>query len=133
MTKETITRLFVGGTIAFIAGVVVCVVGVVALFASGVFVMRGPDVVGFTGTPGAWALVGVCAIGCVAMLGGAIAGLISWIGALLNTARLENKGWFVGLLLLGLWCFGFVAMIAYLIAGPDGTNQRQSRPIQAPA
>ena len=132
MSKPTITKLFLGGTIAFVAGVAVCVAAVVALFASGAFVMRGPDVVGFNGTPGAWALVGVCAIGCLAMLGGAIAGLVSWIGALLNTAQLENKGWFIGLLLLGLWCFGFVAMIAYLIAGPDGT-ERQFRPVPAAA
>ena len=47
---------------------------------------------------------------------------MSWIGALLNTAQLESKAWFVALLLLGIFNFGFFAMIAYLIAGPDGTT-----------
>jgi hypothetical protein len=132
MSKPMITKLFVGGTIAFVAGVVVCVAAVIGLFASGAFLMRGPDVVGFNGTPGAWALVGVCAIACLAILSGAVAGLVSWIGALLNTVQLENKSWFIALLLLGLWCFGFVAMIAYLIAGPDGTEP-QSRRVPAAA
>ncbi len=55
-------------------------------------------------------------------LGGLIVGFVSWIGALLNTAKLERKKWFVGLLLLGIFNFGFFAMIAYLIAGPDGAT-----------
>jgi uncharacterized membrane protein len=54
------------------------------------------------------------------MIGGFIGGLVSWIGALLNTAELQDKTWFVLLLVLGLLSFGLMAMIAYLIAGPDG-------------
>jgi len=50
---------------------------------------------------------------------------VSWIGALLNTIQLEDKTWFVLLLVLGLFSFGFVAMIAYVIAGPDGADPRQ--------
>ena len=57
----------------------------------------------------------------MAIVGGAIGGLVSWIGALLNTWRLESKTWFAVLLLLGIFNLGFFAMIAYLIAGPDGT------------
>ena len=56
------------------------------------------------------------------MIGGMIGGLIAWIGALLNTAELESKTWFLVLLLLGIFSFGFFAMIAYVIAGPDGTE-----------
>jgi len=55
------------------------------------------------------------------MAGGAICGLVSWIGALLNTWRLESKTWFAVLFLLGIFNLGFFAMIAYLVAGPDGT------------
>ena len=61
------------------------------------------------------------------MAGGAIGGLVSWIGALLNTWRLESKTWFAVLLLLGIFNLGFFAMIAYLIAGPDGTARPRPR------
>jgi hypothetical protein len=49
---------------------------------------------------------------------------VAWIGALLNTAQLDDKTWFVVLLLLGLFSFGLLAMIAYVIAGPDGAVRR---------
>jgi hypothetical protein len=63
----------------------------------------------------------------VAFIGGSIAGLVAWIGALLNTAQLEDKAWFLVLLLLGIFSFGFIAMLAYVIAGPDATiRARQS-------
>ena len=68
-------------------------------------------------------------IGILAMIGGGFAQLVSWVGAVLNTARLEDKTWFVVLLLLGLVSFGFVAMIAYVIAGPDGTVRAPQRRI----
>ena len=42
--------------------------------------------------------------------------------------QLEDKTWFVLLLVLGLFSFGFVAMIAYVVAGPDGTAQSVARP-----
>ncbi len=64
----------------------------------------------------------VATIGVLVMAGGGIGQFIAWIGAVLNTARLQDKTWFVVLLLLGLLSFGFVAMIAYVIAGPDGTE-----------
>ena len=132
MAKQLVTKLFVGGVVAVIAGAVVCVGAVVALFATGAFVLSGPDVVGFNSTPSAWTLIGLCLLGCIAMFAGVIAGLVSWIGALLNTAELDSKAWFVALLLLGIWSLGFFAMIAYVAVGPDST-QRQVRSIPAAA
>jgi len=132
MAKSLVTKLFVGGTIALIAGAVVCVASVIALFASGAFVLSGPDVVGFNSTPYAWTLIALCVAGCVAMFVGVIGGIVAWIGALLNTAQLDSKAWFVILLLLGIWSLGFVAMIAYLVMGPDSTD-RQFHPVGAPA
>lgn len=61
------------------------------------------------------------------MTGGFIGGMVSWIGALLNTSQLTDKTWFVILLVLGLLSFGLVAMIAYVIGGPDGTRSDSSR------
>ena len=65
--------------------------------------------------------MGLGGVGVVAIAGGLIAGLVSWIGALLNTWQLSSKAWFVGLLLLGIFNLGFFAMIAFLAVGPDGT------------
>jgi hypothetical protein len=123
MTKPVITRLFVGGLIAVFAGILLAIAAVGVALASGVFVMNGPDVVGLQPTPYAWALVVLGLLAAVAFIGGSIAGLVAWIGALLNTAQLEDKAWFLVLLLLGLFSFGIVAMLAYVIAGPDATRR----------
>jgi len=131
MSKATVTKLFIAGLIAVAAGAVAMVIAVGAAFASDVFVVSGPDVVGVNGSPLAFALLGVAFIGGLAIIGGAIAGFVSWIGALLNTSQLQSKTWFLVLLLLGIFNLGFFAMIAYLIAGPDGT--RRTAPVTAPA
>lgn len=126
MTKPTITKFFVGGLGAVFAGLFIAIVAVWAAFASGEFVMDGADVTGVRFTPfGGW-MVGLMIAGGFAMIGGAIAGLVAWIGALINTAQLDDKVWFLLLLLLGLLSFGFIAMVVYLIAGPDGTLPRSS-------
>jgi len=54
------------------------------------------------------------------MGGGALGQFVAWIGALLNSAQLHDKTWFLVLLLVGLFSFGFIAMVVYVIAGPDG-------------
>jgi hypothetical protein len=67
--------------------------------------------------------VGLVVFGVLTMTGGWIAAVISWLGALVNTAQLDDKNWFVLLLVLGLLSFGFVAMVAYVLVGPDGTKR----------
>lgn len=128
MTKATITKFFIGGIIAVVAGLLLAFVAVWAAFAAGEFVMDGPDVTGVQFTAFGWSMVGLMIIGGFSMIGGAIAGLVAWIGALLNTAQLQDKLWFVLLLVLGLLSFGFIAMVAYVIAGPDGTQQVRQAP-----
>jgi len=120
VSKSTVTRLFIGSLIAAGAGIVVTIAAVWLAFANGVFVMNGQQVVDIQSSPLTWSLLGLALIGVLAIAGGAISGLISWIGALLNTWRVESKAWFVGLLLLGIFNFGFFAMVAYVLAGPDG-------------
>ena len=132
MSKSTVTRLFVGGVIAAAAGVVVIIAAVSTAFANGVFVMEGTRVVDIQETGLAFGLLGFTIIGALAIAGGAITGLVSWIGALLNTWQIESKAWFVGLLLLGIFNFGFFAMIAYVIAGPDGKRVPDARVAPAP-
>ena len=96
--------------------------------------MSGPDVVGVQPNAAAWTTVGLGLVAALAVIAGLIGGLVSWIGALLNTSQLEDKTWFVLLLVLGILSFGLVAMIAYVIAGPDGIKRTTAAPtLQAPA
>jgi hypothetical protein len=85
-------------------------------------------VTGIESTPFAWAMVGLAIVAVFAIVGGLAGGLVSWIGALLNTAQLDDQTWFIILLVLGLFSFGIVAMIAYVIAGPDAYAARRSAP-----
>lgn len=79
-----------------------------------------------------WTTVGFMILGGVIAIGGAIAQLVAWIGALVNTYALQDRTWFVVLLaggLIGL-AFGlvqFAVMIAYVIGGPDGMPSHERR------
>lgn len=133
MSKATVTRIFVGSVAAVVASAILAFVAVWVAYASGAFVMSGPDVIGVQSTPSAWAIVGLGVVAVLAMIAGFIGGLVSWIGALLNSARLEDKTWFIVVLVLGLFSFGLVAMIAYVIAAPDAEQQAAARPVHVPA
>lgn len=127
MTKRTVTRIFVGSVLGIAGGLVLTVVATLLAFANGSLVYNGPDVVGVNESTFGWAMIIVATLGGLVMAGGAIGQFVAWIGAVLNTARLEDKTWFVVLLLLGLLSFGLVGMIAYVIAGPDGTEKHEVR------
>jgi hypothetical protein len=72
-----------------------------------------------TSSPVRWLVI----VAALVAGGGTIAAVASWIGALLNTVRLDDKTWFIALLVLGLFSFGWIAMVAYVLAGPDSTKQ----------
>ncbi len=130
MSKAMVTKLFIGAGLAMIAGIVLAFIGVGIGLANDVFVMNGSDIVGLRGGAVAWSSLGLGLVGILALVGGLTAGLISWIGALLNTWQVESKAWFIGLLLLGIFNFGFFAMVAYLLAGPDGSTDAAVRKAQ---
>jgi hypothetical protein len=122
MSKATVTRLFVGAILAVVVGLVAAIATVVAALVGGAVAIGGPGVVTVDGGAVAGTLAWL-ALAALVIAGGAIAAVASWIGALLNTARLDDKTWFVTLLALGLLSFGWVAMGAYVIAGPDARRQ----------
>lgn len=124
VSKPTVTRVFIGAIVAMAAGVILGFAALWAALAGGLFVVGGPDVVSVHGGSVGWSVLALVILAFVAFTAGAIAALVSWIGALLNTAELEDKTWFVLLLVLGLWNFGIIAMAAYVLAGPDGTRRR---------
>ena len=101
------------------------VAGAVAV-GTDVFVMNGPDVVGINSGPLTWTVIGLMALASLIMILAAVAQVVAWIGAVLDTATRPDKTWFVALLVLGLLGFGFVATLIYVIAGRDET------PAQAP-
>lgn len=116
-----------------VAGLLVVAGGILLALATGTFEMTGPDVTGFHLSASAPAALGLAFIGVLAIVGGAIGQFIAWIGAVVNTSRLDDKTWFVVLLVLGLLSFGFIAMLVYVLAGPDGTAapQQLQRPTGA--
>ena len=89
--------------------------------------------VGALATFGAGLVLGLVVVGSLAILGGTVVAVVSWIAALVNTWQLEDKLWFAALLALGLLGFGVIAMIAYVVAGPDGTKQRVTPALALPA
>jgi hypothetical protein len=133
MFKTTVTRLFIGSLIAFGAGAVVSILAVALAIANDVFVMNGNDIAAIQGGALAWVLLGLAFIGGVAAAGGVIAGFIAWIGAVLNTWHLDSKAWFAVLVLTGIFNFGFIAMVIYVIAGPDGKASATANPVPATA
>jgi hypothetical protein len=134
MSKKNVTRLFVGAIVAAGAGLGLSLAALWAALASDAIDVGGSYVIDVNGGSGAWIALVLVVVGSLAMLGGTIAAVVSWIGALLNTWQLEDKMWFASLLALGLLGFGVIAMIAYVVAGPDGTKQTVARPgITVPA
>ena len=121
MSKALVTRLFVAAVLAVVVGLVIVVGAAMAALAEGAVTIGGPTVVTVNGTAFAGTL-GWLILGAVAIAAGALAAIASWIGALLNTAQLEDKTWFVALLVLGLFSLGWAAMAAYVLAGPDSTK-----------
>ena len=130
MSKLLITRFFIAALVALTAGFVLVLVGLLAAISGAVITIGGPEVVTINGGSFAWALA-ILIIGGLTITVGGVLGLVSWIGALLNTVQLEDKTWFVVLLVLGLLSFGWIGMIAYIFAGPDGMAIRPPAPLPA--
>jgi hypothetical protein len=128
MSKRNVTWVFVGAIVAVGAGLVLGIAALWAALASDAIDLGGSDVIDVNGGSGAWTALGLVIVGSLAILGGTVAAVVSWIAALLNTWQLEDKTWFASLLALGLLGFGVFAMIAYVVAGPDGTKQSVARP-----
>jgi hypothetical protein len=133
VSKATVTRLFIAGGLAVVAGAVLAIVAVSVANANNTFVMNGPDIVALRGSVLAWLMLPLGVAGGLAIAGGLAAGLVAWIGALLNTWQLESKAWFLVLFLLGIFNFGFFAMVAYVVAGPDGAPGATARRAEAAA
>jgi hypothetical protein len=126
MSRSIVVRWFFGSLIGLAGGVVLLVVSGAVALANDVFIMRGPDVVGIRSGALAWTLAGLVALASLVLMAAAVAVFVAWIGAVLNTASLPSKTWCVVMLVVGLLGLPFIAALAYVIAGPDGTTLHQS-------
>src|SRR6202008_1825334 len=104
-------------------GIVFAAVGVALAFASGAFIVSGQDPATVEPIRLTATAIVTMVVGGLGIVGGAIGQFVAWIGAVINTSKLEDKTWFILLLVLGLLSFGFIAMPVYVLAGPDGSRQ----------
>ncbi len=119
MRKTTVVKFFVSSLIGMAASAVLFIVAGALALGNDVFVMDGPDVVGIkTGVFG-WTLLALAVVAVLGMLAAVTVQFIAWVGAVLNTAQLPDKTWFVVVLAGGLVSLGFLATLAYVIAGPN--------------
>ncbi|HEY7201553.1 MAG TPA: hypothetical protein VIC57_15135 [Candidatus Dormibacteraeota bacterium] len=126
MRKATITRVWLGGLIGIVAGLLGAIVGTILLLAYG-GTWGGWNGGDFVPTMDAffWWMVGLITTGALVAVAGAIVQVVAWIGALINTYAAPDKAWFVVLLIGGLLGIAiaiapFVVMVVYLLSGPDG-------------
>lgn len=136
MTKRTITRIWLVGFIGLAAGLLVGGLGIGLMLGFGGTYTLAPSGSGYDFAPRIdgffWAMVSLMIVGLAVAAAGGIAQLAAWIGALVNTYQLQDKTWFVvllvgGLLGLTVGLIGFATMVAYLVAGPDGQTIRSLR------
>jgi hypothetical protein len=139
MTKSLINKIWIGGLAVFAAGIILAVVGVFLMLAYGGTFTQVADANNYNFNPNIngffWVTVGLIVTGGVITFAGSVAQFVAWIGGLINSYALPDKAWFAILLIGGLLSFafapfGFAAMLAYVVAAPDGTPFRQ---IQTPA
>lgn len=129
MRKPTITKTWITGLIIFVVGLIIGGVSLGLMFAYGG--SFAPSVSGqgqdfypyLDGT--FWTTVTFASLGFLIAAIGGIVQITAWIGSLINTYQLQDKTWFAvmlagGLIGLAFSLVGLAAMIAYVIAGPDG-------------
>jgi len=124
MNKSTITKIWLGGLLVFVVGLVIAGIGVGLMLANGGSWSPAPYSSGYNFAPRIdgyfWSTVWLIVAGSV----GGTAQLVALIGALINTYQLPDRTWFVvllagGLIGLAVNLVGFATMLAYVIAGPD--------------
>jgi|SRR5690242_18706932 hypothetical protein len=140
MRKFTIGRVWVGGLVGIAAGVVAILAGTFLMLAYAGTWSGEPNNQQFTPTLDGffWSMVALISLGALVTLAGGIAQFVAWIGALVNTYALAERTWFIVLLLagaaglFGLAIAGFVAMIVYLLIGPDSKAPAAARTLAVP-
>ena len=133
MRKSTITRTWLWSLAAIIGGLIVGGIGMALLFTTGSWTQTGTGSYELTSLSGiAWVWGVVMGLGGLCVAIGGIGQLVAWIMAMVLTYRIHQMTWFLILLVLGLIGFGFIAMLAYVLAGPNETQVGAAPPTQQP-
>lgn len=130
MSKSVIVKLFIGSLIGLVGAAVLFVVAISLAGSTEAFIMEGPDVVGVRPDGFAWVTLSFAGLGVLLMVLASIGLFVAWIGAVVATAALPDKVWFIVLLVGGLLSVGFAVTLAYVIAGPD--TPPSSTPLDRP-
>ena len=129
MSKSTVVRTWLGGLIALAAGLVFMAFSIALMLGYGGTFTQSADGQVYDFVPKLdgffWATIVGIVFGCLLAAIGGLVQFVAWIGAMFNSFQLEDKAWFAVLLaggLIGLVFgpIGFAAMVAYVIAAPDG-------------
>ncbi len=127
MTKPTVTKVWISGVIVMVAGLVFGGIFLALMLINGGHwePVAGTNSSNFVPNQDNyfWTTLSLMITGfSIAAVGGLVQ-VVAWIGALANTSRLQDRTWFLillvgGLVGLGTGFVGFAAMVAYLVAGP---------------
>ncbi len=137
MRKSTITRTWIAGLIIFVVGLIIGGVSLGLMLAYGGSYTPSVSGRGYDFVPNLdatfWTTVTFASLGFVIAAIGGIVQITAWIGSLINTYQIQDKTWFAvmlagGLIGLAFSLVGLAAMIAYVIAGPDGMAARPGQP-----
>jgi hypothetical protein len=120
VSKPTITLLFAAAIAAVVAGMVIRIAAMLTGLTNGAVALGGPQGVTLNAEALAWT-VATLVLASLVIGAGVLAAIAAWVGALVSSFRLEDKSWFVVLLVLGLVSLGWLALLAYVFAGPDST------------
>jgi hypothetical protein len=136
MRKSTVVRSWLAGVVLLAGGLLLAGIAIGLMLGFAGTFNPSPSGQGYEFEPVLngffWTTVGGIVLGGVLAAIGGLVQLAAWIGALVNTYQLEDRTWFGVLLAGGLIGFavglvGFAAMLAYVIAGPDGMAAVKSR------
>ncbi|HET7465292.1 MAG TPA: hypothetical protein VFL29_01385 [Candidatus Dormibacteraeota bacterium] len=137
MSKSLVTKTWLGGLVAIVLGVLIAGFAVTTMLTTGGTWHPAATGNGYDFVPARdgifWtSVVGIVMGGLLALVGSVVQ-LVAWIGAVINTYALADKSWFIVLLIGGLFGLvfglaGLAVMVAYMVAGPDGTVERKPEP-----
>lgn len=136
MARSTVTKTWIAGVIVMAGGLLVGGISLGLMLAFGGHFVPAASGNGSDFVPRYdgyfWTTLSFTITGFIVAAVGGIVQLVAWIGAVVNTSRLQDKTWFAVLLAGGLLGFafglvGFAAMVAYVVAGPDGMAVQEPR------
>ncbi|MGN6743946.1 MAG: hypothetical protein ACTHJL_11730 [Amnibacterium sp.] len=124
MSRSTITGLVIWSVGSLVAGAVLFIVAAALVVSANGRLPNDVGLVDLGGAPAAF-VVSAVLLAVLLLLASVVLALVAWIGALIETAALPEKGWFVAILVVGVLGMILVADLVYVIGSP---GRRQSVP-----